>query len=165
MRARSMLSVTTAFVGVLMIAAVLLVATAAAAGGDHTVTMTENFHGSNVSTGSNPCNGDTVDLSQISNSVFHETFFPAGDEAWGTFTEEDKVVGIDEGTGVVYTGHSTFWGNFNMNNQNSNTTSTGSIHVTGSDGSSLSFHEVSHMTLRPDGTISVSFDKPSVTCG
>jgi hypothetical protein len=29
------------------------------------------------------------------------TFFPGGEEAWGTFTEEDKVSGVDEGTGVV----------------------------------------------------------------
>lgn len=164
MRAHSMSGAMAAFIGVVL-AAVVLAATAAAAGGDHTQTSTQTFHGSNPSTGTNPCNGDTIDLDQTSNIIQHVTWFPAGDEVWGTFTEEDKVVGVDEGTGVVYTGHATFWGNFNINNQNANNTFTGSIHVTGSDGSSISYHEVSHMTMLPDGSVSVSFDKPSVTCG
>lgn len=150
---------------VALLASLVLATGAAAAGGDHTQTLTQTSHGSNQTTGTNPCNGDTVDLDQVSNIVMHVTWFPAGDEAWGTFTEEDEVTGLDEGTGVTYTGHSTFWGNFNVNNQSANETFTGSIHVTGSDGSSISYHEVSHMTLLPDGSISVSFDKPTVTCG
>jgi hypothetical protein len=164
MHARSVAVALATLAGVATIA-VVLAAGASAAGGDHTQTLTQNFHGLNTSTATNPCNGDTIDLSQSSNIVSHETFFPAGDEAWGTFTEEDKVVGTDEGTGVVFSGHSTFWGNFNLNNQNSNSTFTGSVHVTGSDGSSIRYHEVGHITMLPDGSISVSFDKPSITCG
>jgi hypothetical protein len=164
MHARSIAVALATLAGVATIA-VVLAAGASAAGGNHTQTSTQTFHGFNTSTATNPCNGDTIDLSQSSNIVSHVTFFPAGDEAWGTFTEEDKVVGTDEGTGVVYSGHSTFWGNFNLNNQNSNSTFTGSVHVTGSDGSSISYHEVGHMTMLPDGSISVSFDKPSITCG
>jgi hypothetical protein len=164
MHARSIAVALATLAGVATIA-VVLAAGASAAGGDHTQTSTQTVHGLNTSTATNPCNGDTIDLSQSSNIVSHVTFFPAGDEAWGTFTEEDKVVGTDEGTGVVYSGHSTFWGNFNLNNQNSNSTFTGSVHVTGSDGSSISYHEVGHMTMLPDGSISVSFDKPSITCG
>ena len=82
--------------------------------------------------------GDAIDLTQTSNMVQHVTFFPGGDEIWGTFTEEDKVIGVDEGTGAVYTGHSTVWGNFNVNQRNANDTFTPSIHVTGSDGTSIS---------------------------
>jgi hypothetical protein len=151
-------------VGVLALAAVGS-AVAAPGGGGHTVTQTDNFHGTQTSQDVNPCTGNTVDLAETSNIVNHITFFPGGDEAWGTFTEEDKVTATDEGTGVVYTGHSTFWGNFNVNRQNANDTFTGSIHVVAADGSSISYHEVMHETWNANGTLTVQFDKPSLTCG
>jgi hypothetical protein len=153
------------FVGVVAAMAVAGSAVAAAGGQGHTVTQTDNFHGLQTTTDTNPCTGNTIDLTETSNIVQHVTFFPGGDEVWGTFTEEDKVTGIDEGTGVVYTGHSTFWGNFNVNERNANDTFTGSIHVTGSDGSTISYHEVMHETLNANGVLTVSFDKPSLTCG
>jgi len=59
------------------------------------------------------------------NSVEHVTYFPAGDEVWSTFTETGKVT-VHVGR-VTYTGHVTAWGNFNMNEKNSNTTFTVSI--------------------------------------
>ena len=140
-------------------------AIASAGGTGHTVTQTDNFHGTYQTTDTNPCTGNTIDLTQTANQVQHVTFFPGGDEVWGTFTEEDKVVGVDEGTGVTYTGHSTFWGNFNVNEKNANDTFTGSIHVVGSDGSSISYHEVMHETWNANGDLTVQFDKPSLTCG
>lgn len=154
---------------VLVVAAASLaavgVASAAPGGTGHTVTQTDNFHGTTNTTDVNPCTGNTIDLNQTSNIIQHVTFFPGGDEIWGTFTEEDKVVGTDEGTGVVYTGHSTEWGNFNVNQQNSNDTFTASIHVSGSDGSSISYHEVAHEAWDANGNLTVQFDKPSLTCG
>jgi hypothetical protein len=149
------------------VAAMMVAGPAAATSSDtgHTVTETDNFHGTQTTTDVNPCTNNTIDLSQISNIVNHITYFPAGDEVWGTFTEEDKVTGLDEGTGVLYTGHSTFWGNFNINERNANDTFTGSIHVTGSDGTSISYHEVMHETWNANGILTVSFDKPSLTCG
>jgi hypothetical protein len=158
-----------ALFGVLVFALAVMAAAgsavAAPGGTGHTVTQTDNFHGVQQTTDVNPCTGNTVDLSETSNVVNHVTFFPAGDEVWGTFTEEDKVTVVDEGTGVVYTGHSTFWGNFNVNERNANDTFTGSIHVTAADGSSISYHEVMHETQNANGTVTVSFDKPSLTCG
>jgi hypothetical protein len=103
-------------------------------GTGHTVTQTHNFHGVQTTTDTNPCTGNVIDLTETSNIVQHVTFFPGGDEIWGTFTEEDRVTGVDEGTGVVYTGPSTFWGNFNVNERNANDICRGSIHVTGSAG-------------------------------
>jgi hypothetical protein len=147
------------------VAALAIAATAAAAGATHTQSMTQNFHGTQTTTDLNPCNGDTVDLNLDSNSVFHITYFPASDEEWSTFTEEDKFTASDEGTGVVYTGHSTFWGNLNMNRQNSNSTFISTIRGAGSDGSTILYHEVGHYTMLPSGQIAVTFDKPSLTCG
>ena len=151
-----------AFVGLVL---ALVIAMPAAAASTHTVSTTENFHGSVTSTGVNPCNGGTVDLTLIFNGVVHETYFPASDEFWFTTTEEDKLTAIDEGTGVVYSGHLTNWFGFNLNRQNATTTGILVIHATGSDGSTIALHDVSHTTLLPDGTISVTFDKPTLTCG
>lgn len=153
----------TLFAGLIL--ALTMAAPVAAAGGDHTQSFTDTFHGYQTETNVNPCNGDTVDISETSNVVNHVTYFPASDEVWGTFTEEDKQSATDEGTGVVYTGHATFWGNINLNRQNANSTFTGTIRATGSDGSTIAFHETEHFTMLPSGGISVSFDKVSLTCG
>ena len=125
-------------------------AVAAPGGSGHTVTQTDNFHGSNPSTGVNPAVMTARD--EVA-------------EIWGTFTEEDKLTGTDEGTGVVYTGHSTFWGNFNVNERNANDTFTVSIHASGSDGSSISQHEVMHESWNANGDLAVTFGKPGLTCG
>jgi hypothetical protein len=138
---------------------------ASAAGGSHTQTLTQTFHGSQPFSNVNPCTGSLLDGTESSNIIAHETFFPAGDELWATFTEEDNFSAADEGTGVTYTGHATDWDNVNLNQQNANGTFTFSAHATGSDGSTISIHEVGHITMVPGGTISVSFDKPSLTCG
>ena len=151
-----------AFVGLVL---ALVIAMPVAAASSHTVSTTENFHGSVTSTGVNPCNGDTVDLTLTINAVIHNTYFPVNGEFWFTSTEEDKFTAIDQGTGVVYSGHLTAWFGFNLNRQNATTTGILVIHATGSDGSTIALHDVSHTTLLPDGTISVTFDKPTITCG
>ena len=87
------------------------------------------------------------------------------DEAWFTGTEEDNFTVVDQGTGVTYTGHATGWFGGSINRQNAETGFTQTIKARGSDGSTISFHEVNHETMLPDGTLSVTFDKVSVTCG
>lgn len=151
------------FAGVILALAVVM--PVAAGGGSHTLSYTETFHGTQTSTDVNPCDGNTVDITQTGNSVDHVTYFPASDEVWATFTQEGTFSAVDEGTGVVYQGHSTVWGNFNVNRQNSNSTFTLTIMATGSDGSTIVDHEVTHYTMLPDGTLVVNFDKANVTCG
>jgi hypothetical protein len=140
-------------------------ASASAGGTGHTVTSTENFHGSTSIQDFNPCTGDLLNISTTSNSVMHITYFPDGDEVWATVTEEDKVVATDPLTGVVYRGHATFWGNFNVNERNGNSTFTSTIIVRGSDGSVVRAHEVTHIAYAGNGQLVVSFDKPRLTCG
>jgi hypothetical protein len=43
-------------------------------------------------------------------------------------------------------------------------TVTGRFVVKGSDGSRLSGHFVAHITLHPDGTVTVEFEKERMTC-
>jgi hypothetical protein len=155
-------------------------ASALASGGTHTQSFTEHFHGTLTNELNeqmaeergeeyeppiNPCTENELQVVEQTNLVSHITFFPASDELWATFTQTSRVTATDTGTGVVYTGHSTFWGGFNVNRQNENSTFTGSIHVRGTDGSPISFHEVDHFTLVPGGKLAVEFEKPHLTCG
>ena len=137
----------------------------ASAAGNQTQTFTDNYHGTQAIADPNPCTGNGLVGSADTNSVLHVTYFTNSDESWMTFTEEDKFSAVDTGTGVVYTGHDAMWGNYNVNRQNSNGTFTGTIHATGSDGSAITYHEVGHITMLPNGNVAVSFDKPNLTCG
>ncbi|MEP6852520.1 MAG: hypothetical protein ABJA87_07680 [bacterium] len=138
-------------------------ALAAAGGTGHTVTMTEHQHGTFTQPdATNPCTGAPGVATFDGNSVEHVTFFPAGDEVWATFTETGKVTVTWDG--VTYTGHVTVWGNFNLNEKNSNTTFTLSIRLFAPDGSSVVVHEVTHFALNANGVVTVDFDKLSFTC-
>jgi hypothetical protein len=153
--------------GVLPLTVLIATPAVAAAGGTgHTVTMTTTTKSTNPINDVNPCApADPVVGVSVDNAVMHITFFPASDEHWFTFTDTAKVTVTDQVTGVVYTGHSTFWANDNLNERNANFTFTSTINVRGSDGSTIHFHEVGHLTLNANGDVTVSFDRPSVTCG
>ncbi len=138
-----------------------------ASAGTHTVTMTQHQHGTWTEPGdTNPCAGDSITVTVTGNSVFHETYFTGSDEFWATFTETGKGSFTDNR--VSYSGHFTFWGNFNLNKRNANTTSTFSLRFTGSDGSVVIGHEVAHMSWFGDPETTpptLSFDKMRFTCG
>lgn len=142
-------------------------ALAAPGGPGHTVTMTEVTHGVFDAglEGPNPCTGaDIVSVNASGTVVNHVTFFPAGDEVWATFTETGKITVLDSNN-VTYTGHLTVWGNFNMNEKNANNTFTLTIMLAGSDGSSITAHEVQHFALNANGVVTVNFDRMTLTCG
>lgn len=153
------------------LAAVVVVAPASAGSPNgRTVTETDNIHGSFYEpNASNPCNGDSFNHGQgalfTGNLVNHVTFFTNSDELWATFTETGSVTATDDVTGVTYTGHATAWGNDNMNERNANSAFTLTIHLAGSDGSAISTHETTVFTLNANGTVTVNFDKMSLTCG
>jgi len=138
---------------------------AAAAGGiGHTVTITTHQHGVFTDPNAfNPCTGHQITITVDGNSVQHVTFFPGSDEVWFTFTETGTFTGTDGD--VTYAGHFTVWAGFNVNEQNQNSTFTFSLRATGSDGSVIIGHETAHFALNANGTVTVSFDKMSFTCG
>jgi hypothetical protein len=142
----------------------------AASPNGQTVTETDHVHGVFYEPeATNPCNGDTFNGGQgiqfTGNLVSHVTFFTNSDEVWATFTETGKVVGTDDGTGVTYSGQVTAWGNFNMNERNQNSEFTLTIHVSGSDGSSIIAHETTVFVNNGNGDTTVNFDKLNLTCG
>ncbi|MGI8870021.1 MAG: hypothetical protein ACR2F6_14530 [Mycobacteriales bacterium] len=135
-----------------------------------TVTETQTVHGVfSEPEATNPCTGDTFNggagIQFTGNLVNHVTYFTNSDEIWATFTETGAIAGTDDGTGVAYTGHATAWGNFNMNERNQNSEFTLTIHATGSDGSSIAAHETTVFVTNGNGTVTVNFDKLSLTCG
>jgi hypothetical protein len=150
----------------------LVIAGPAIAASPHgqTVTETDNVHGTFFEpNATNPCTGDTFNGGQgiqfTGNLVNHVTFFTNSDEVWATFTETGAISGTDDGTGVTYSGHATAWGNFNMNEQNTNNAFTLTIHAAGSDGSSITAHETMVFVMNANGTVTATFDKLSLSCG
>lgn len=147
----------------------LVVAGAPGAYAAGATSTTQHVHGVDVldpNVTTNPCTGDPVSGTQDGNLVGHETVH--GDEIWATFTEEESVQITDyrsDGSTISYSGRFTAWGNYNLNQQNSTSTFTSSVRLTGSDGSIITSHEVTQFVLLPDGTVGVAFDKPSLTCG
>jgi hypothetical protein len=142
----------------------------AASPNGQTVTQTDHVHGAFYDPeATNPCNGDTFNGGQgalfTGNVVDHITFFTNSEEMWSTFTETGKVSATDDGTGVTYSGHATVWGNFNVNERNQNSAFTFTVHLSGSDGSSITAHETSVFVYNGNGDITVNFDKFSLSCG
>ena len=115
--------------------------------------------------GANPCTGDPFTGTQRENLVNHLTV--KDDEVWATFTEEAWVDVIDRpasGPLISYSGHYTVWGNYNLNQQNQTSTFTFSAKLVGSDGTTITGHELTQFVLRPDGTVQVDFDKARLSC-
>jgi hypothetical protein len=57
--------------------------------------------------------------------------------------------------GVTFSGRATAWGNFNLNQRNSNQTFTLSVHAMGSDGPSVWGHETARLTHNGNGVVTV----------
>ncbi len=143
-------------------AAFALTSVPALAASGHTVSMTQTTHGQFLEpNATNPITGDPILVHFDGNAVSHITFFTASDEAWATFTETGSVWFTDQG--VTYSGRATAWGNFNFNQRNSNSTFTLTIHVTGTNGTSVWGHEVTHITYNGNGQVTVTFDKMTFT--
>lgn len=146
-------------------------ALAAPGGTGHTVTQTVHQHGTWTETGDTDfCTGELVSPTITGNSVEHVTYFPAGDEVWGTFTTEGVASFVQPSSGLTFSGRVTVWGNFNVNEKNSNNTFTASFTLSAVDASGVTHletgHQVAHIGFNAVDPINpiVSFDKMSVTC-
>lgn len=160
-----------AAVGLSTVAFQAVPALAAAGGTGHTVTETSHQHGTWSETGDTDfCTGETISPTITGNSVMHVTYFPAGDEVWGTFTTEGTGSFVQPSTGLTYSGRVTVWGNFNVNEKNSNDTFTASFSLSAVDANGVTHlevgHEVAHVAYNAVNPLEpvVSFDKMSATC-
>jgi hypothetical protein len=118
-----------------------------------------------------PCIGNGQELATITtveNGVIHVTAAALGpnDELippyhiTGTFTGTFTAVPQNPSL-PTFTGHFTTWFGENSNQKTFNGTFTFTIIATGSDGSTLKFHETAHVTVNAQGEVTVEFDRPS----
>src|SRR6478672_6324321 len=149
-------------VGLVAVVALLTTGTVtAAAGGQGTVTNTQQFR--NVLLFSmpvtNPCTGAPGTLVATARTeVFHETFFTNGDEFWVTGTAEGMATFTpDDPHAVSATGHFATWFGESGNNQNDVQHDTGTFVLNGSDGSHVVVHMADHLSTNANGVVTVTF--------
>ncbi|MGH3052966.1 MAG: hypothetical protein ACRDM8_08415 [Gaiellaceae bacterium] len=107
-----------------------------------------------------PCaaEGPLYTITTTTNLVSHETTFDDG-RIHGTFTQTGtfSAVPLEDASLPSFTGHVTIWGGFNQNGTTVNGTFTFNLRGTGSDGSTISAHNIDHFNVRPDGTVNEFF--------
>jgi hypothetical protein len=147
----------------------LSAATAARGGQGHTVTETDHQHGTWTEPGDTDfCTGEPVAPTITGNEVEHVTYFPGGDEVWGTFTEEGSAI-YTSADGMTWSGRVTVWGNFNVNEKNANNTFTASFKLYATDADGVVHEEVGHQVAHVGWNAVeqepvVSFEKMYMTC-
>ena len=154
------------------VGAVVLMAIPANANGAGAVSLTQTFHNATMPLvdSANPCTGVLGDGTLTYNGVIHMTVLTSGVGAgtgWFTLTAAGNL-NILQDDGVPFTGHFTMWDGGNNNLNNLTGTSTFNIHATGSDGSTVDFHAVFHVTVlltSPTPTVVVQFMTMRATCG
>jgi hypothetical protein len=102
--------------------------------------------------------GPLYTITTTSNLVEHETVFDNGN-VQATFTQTGKfnAVPLNDPTLPSFTGKFTVWGNFNQSRSVVNGTFTFNLPGMGSDGSTVSNHNVEHFNVRPDGSVNEFF--------
>jgi hypothetical protein len=113
----------------------------------------------------NPCTRAPGTTTETFKGVTHLTALPDGSFHETTTVTSRLTFVPDDPSQPTYTAKSTFWAGANLNSQNNFTsTATFSFHAKGSDGSRISGHVVVHVTLHPDGTVTVEFEKGRLRC-
>jgi hypothetical protein len=118
-----------------------------------------------------PCIGNGQELATITtveNGVVHITAAALDENEnpippyhiTGTFTGTVTVVPQDPSL-PTFTGHFATWFGENSNQKTFNDTDTFTVILTGSDGSTLKFHDTFHVTVNANGEVTVEFDKPN----
>ena len=146
-----------------VVSLLLLAAPSAFAEGAGVVSFTQTFKNvTEVFHDVNPCSGAPATITATYNGVFHVTVLTSGQGAgtfWATGTQTGSFTLVpDDPAQPTYSGHFTVWFGDNDNLQNGTETATFTIHGTGSDGSTLRFHETEHMSVSASG-VTLAFDK------
>lgn len=120
----------------------------------------------------NPCTSVPGTSTTTATDVFHLTARPDGTvSVAGTRTGTITFTPSDPSQ-PIYTGH--FSQSYAASGDISPTTgavvvgeetSAYTVRASALDGSVIAYQEVSHETVNPDGTLTVSFDRPSAHCG
>jgi hypothetical protein len=146
--------------GLVAVAFLALIAAPAAA---RATSQTFHFHNETDSFPTdNPCSGVPGTVTVTFNGVVHMTTLDSG-AVHGTETMTGTFSFVpDDPSQPSYTGRFTSWDGFNANSQNFTATATFRVRGTGSDGSTLTFHDNAHFSVSATG-VTISFDRPR--CG
>jgi hypothetical protein len=128
-------------------------------------THTEHFSGSESSRDTNPCTGARGVFSNTFKGVVHVTELPGGSFHETTTVTMSFTFVPNDPAEPTYMGKGTFWDGENLSPKNHFTaTITEHIIAKGSDGSRITEHEVAHITVQPDGTVTVEFERARLSC-
>jgi len=145
----------------LLVGSLTFGASSALAGGNGATTFTQNDHGATDSfIDVVPCTSTPAVITITYNDVFHGTINKNGSWFTGTMTGTFVATTLTANP-VIYTGHFQMWFGDENNKQNDVEHATANIHGTGSDGSTISFHENAQAAMNANGVVTVSFDKTS----
>lgn len=147
-----------------MVGVAVFTGAAAYAGGNGAQTFTQTFKNQTDPPFVDfvPCRDFQASITLTYNGVLHFTVNKAGDFwATGTMTGTFTAVPLNP-SNPSFTGHFTTWFGEADNKQNGVEHSTFTVHGTGSDGSTIRFHDTAHLSMSASG-LTVSFDK--ATCG
>ena len=138
----------------------------AAKGGAGTETFTEHAHEVPLFSFGvvNECTGVAGTLSAVAaNTVFHITTQADGD-LWVTGTAEGLVTFVPFEEGISYSGHFADWFGEAVNNKNHVEHGTATFVLTGTDGSRVVIHMISHLSTNASGAVTATFEKSSFHC-
>lgn len=127
-------------------------------------TTTTHFNGTGSRLDVNPCTGASGTLTETIKGVTHVTELPNGTRHATTTGVETATFVPDDPSQPTYTAKATFWVGENVNRKISTLTFTAHIKALSSDGSRFTVHFVGHVTINPDGTATVDFDKVRLSC-
>jgi hypothetical protein len=128
-------------------------------------TTTTHFSDTESYADVNPCTRAPGTTTEAFKGVTHLTELPDGSFHETTTVNSRLTFVPDDPSQPTLTARTTFWFGANLSSHN-NFTSTYTAHftATGSDGSRLTGHVVAHVTLHPDGTVAVEFEKERLSC-
>jgi hypothetical protein len=134
-----------------VLAAMVVLATPASA----TFSQTQNIHGAFLPFHVDAkCGAPAGTVSGTGNAVFHITVNNAGD-TWITTTQEEDFTFVPDVGTLTAAGHFAVWFGVSLNNQNAVAHDTFNVHGTFSDGTSLTFHAVDHVSVSASGQVNM----------
>jgi hypothetical protein len=127
-------------------------------------TTTTHFNVTGSRPDVNPCTGAPGTVTETIKGVAHLTELPNGAHHATTTGVETFTFVPDDPSQPTYSGKGTFWSGDNVNSKTFTLTFTAHINALGTDGSRLRAHFVGHVTITPDGTVTVEFERDRLSC-
>jgi len=112
----------------------------------------------------NPCTGAAGTITETFHRVTHVTGLPDGTGHETTTLTGTFTFVPDDPSQPALAGKFTIFDGENFNQQNTTATAISVFLAPGTDGSTADAHLVFHITVNPDGTVTVTFEKPRLSC-